>query len=326
MQERTLEVRFHIFDFIFKPFKKEKQNQTSHTILKSCIDEINRVKLQDRQAIVIDRHESRTATESRRLFVSSAAYSHHDKKYKCRIALIRDNRLPTLVNKEDFTLTPLNDLGIGAIAETTNFYIDVSGTCPVVCCEFNNNGPRIADIEYYFRQIARKYLIIATACKARIHMKMPVNEVLESITDVLKFEIKVKPQRLAYLNSEVNDAFIANMTGLASTVEPQSIKVNAFFRERNKSTTGQTKNYAALGFVKRALKAIKADNKIIDDFDDFTLEFEKNDGSEGVFSLIRGKQEIEVKCPTKSKGNLNTKKLYDIVKDEFNEYLISKRN
>lgn len=325
MQEKTLEVRFHIFDFIFKPFKNDKKNQTSYSILKSCIEEINRVKLEDKQVIIIDRHEGRKGSETRNLFISSAAYSHHDKKYKCRIHLIRDNKLPTVVNKEDYTLTPIENLGANAIAETTSFYIDTSGTFPVVCCEFNNNGPRIADIEFYFRQIARKYLKIATACKAKVHMAMPINEVLDSITDVLKFKIKVKPQRLAYLNAEVKDSFVANMTALANTVEPQSIEVDAFFRERGKKQSN-SKNLLALGFVKRALKAIKADNNIIDDFDDFTLEFEKDDGTEGDFSLIKGKEEITIECPTKSKGNLDTKKLYELAKDKFNEYLMSKMN
>lgn len=323
MAQEVLDVKFHFFDFWFKPYSGSKRNN-SMSILKACIEEINHQRLDEGQAIVIDRYEGRKGSERRNLFVSSAAYSYREKKFKCRINLIRDNKLPHVFNKNNFQLTPLQSLGHKAIAETTNFYIDMSGSMPIVCCEFNNEAPRIADIEYYFRQIANKNLKLATACRARVHMKMPVNEVLESITDVLKFEIKVKPSRLAFLNRQVKDAFVGNMSALANTVDPQSIKIDAFFRERGKRNS--TKNTKALSFIKRALKAIKADNNIIEDFDDFSLEFEKSDGSEDSFNLIKGKEELIIKCPIKTEGNLNTKILYDLITVEFDKYLEYKKN
>ena len=320
MSENFLEVRFNFFDFWFKPYKGSKSLNSSEKILKACIEEINHQKLHEGKAIVIDKYEGRKGKERRNHFISSAAYSHTEKRYKCRINLIRDSKLPHVLNKSNFSLTPLQNLGHNAIAETTNFYIDISQKMPIVCCEFNYDGPRITDIEYYFRQIASKNLKIATACRARVHMKMPVNDVLESISDVLKFEIKVKPNRLAFLNHQVNDAFVGNMSALANSVDPQSIKVDAFFRERGNSSTSK-RNLKALSFIKRALKAIKADNNIIEDFDDFTLEFEKTDGTEDTFNLIKGKEEIVIECPTKKSGALDTKKLYELISLKFDEYL-----
>ena len=313
------EVKFNFFDFWFKPYKDKTKPQSSKQIVKSCIDEINRIKLEEQSVILIDKHEGRTKDESRGLFITSAAYNHTERKYKCRIALIRDNKNPIFVNKEDFSIKPLESLKNHVMAETTNFYIDMSGDMPVVCCEFSNVGPRILDIEYYFRQIAFKQLAIATACRAKVHMKMPVKDVLDSITNVLKFEIKARPNRLAYLNNEVKDAFVANMTALANTVDPSAIKVEANFRKRGK--VQQTQNNKALSFVKRALKAINANNEIVEDFDDFTLEFERGDGSEGEFNLIHGKQEIEIECPYKTPGNYDTKVMYELVKEKFDSYL-----
>lgn len=320
MINKQTEVRFNFFDFWFKPLKNKKQYQSSNKILKKCIDEINTQRIDNGNAIVIDKHEGRTGSDKRNLFVSSAAYILAKKKYKCRIALIRDNKLPVLVNKSTYSLAPMDIFKDQAIAETTNFYIDMNGEVPVVCCEFNNDGPRIADIEYYFRQIARSDLKIASACRAKIHMDTPVNEVLDTIADVLKFEIKARPNRLAYLNSSVNDAFVGNMTALANSVEPQSLKVEAFFRERGKNQN-KKKNRLAVGFIKRALKAIQTDTNLTEDFDDFYLEFEKTDGSEGIFNLIKGKVEIPVQCPYKSPGNLDTKKLFDLIEIKFDDYL-----
>ena len=319
MADDLMEIKFHFFDFIFTPYK-ENSSDTSKFILKSCIDMINTTRIEKESAVVIDKFETRSGKESRNLVLISAAYNYNEKKYKCKIALIRDNKLPTFINKKSYTLTPMDELKNHMLVETTNFYIDMNGKMPVVCCEFNNNGPRVADIEYYFRQISRTDLRLAKSCKAKIHMDTPVGDVLSSIKDVLRFEIKARPQRLAYLNNQVKDSFVANMTALANTVEPKSMRVDAFFRERGNKKDKKV-NTSAVSFIKRALKAIKTDNNIIDDFDDFTLEFERNDGTEGVFNLIKGKKEIIVECPKKKRGQLDTKSLYLLVVDEFEKYL-----
>jgi hypothetical protein len=319
MNDKTTKVKFNLFDFEFTPY--EGKIKSSKSILVECINKINNEKTNNQKAIVIDRHENRVNELPRSLFISSAAYNIKERKYKCRIALIREGKIPTLVNKENYTITSFDKLGKHAIAEVTNFYIDVDGKLPVVCCEFNSNGPRINDIEYYFRQISSfKMLRISKSCKASIHMKMPVDDVLSSLSDVLKFEIKVKPNRLNYLTREVKGAFIGNMNSLANTVEPKSIKIDAFFRDRGKSSN--EKNTKAISFVKNILTAVQKDSKIAEDIDDFTLEFEKKDGTEDVFQLLKGKVEIEADCSFKSAGNLDTKELYEKVSEEFNNYLL----
>ncbi len=321
MNDKKTNVKFNLFDFEFTPY--EGKNKSSKSILVDCIQKINDEKTINQKAIVIDRHENRVNELPRSLFISSAAFNIKEKKYKCRIALIREGKIPTLVNKDNYTITSFEKLGDHAIAEVTNFYIDVNGNLPVVCCEFNSNGPRINDIEYYFRKISsHKMLRISKSCKAKIHMKTPVDDVLTSLSDVLKFEIKAKPSRLNYLTREVKGAFIGNMNSLANTVEPKSIKVDAFFRDRGK--TGGKKNIKAISFAKKVLTAVQKDSKIAEDIEDFTLEFERKDGTEDIFQLLKGKVEIETECSFKSSGNLDTKELYEKVSHEFNNYLVEK--
>ena len=155
-------------------------------------------------------------------------------------------------------------------------------------------------------------------------MKSPVKEVLDSITDVLRFNIKARPNNLKYLYQEMEESFIGNMKALANSVEPRSIRVNAFFREMG-SKKEKYKNNKAVAFIKRTLKAFIDNSEIIDDFDDFSLEFEKKDGSEEVFNLIKGKHEIEIECSYRSAGNLNTKELYEKANIEFDEYIQSRK-
>ncbi|HDZ03513.1 hypothetical protein LCGC14_0265990 [marine sediment metagenome] len=315
------QVKFNIFDFKFTPLNRNAKSKNSLSILKEAIQHINDEKTQKQKAIVIDRHDNREGTESRNIFISSAAYLLKDKIFKCRIALIREHKIPTLVNRTTYSLTSFDELGDKAIAETTNFYIDVSGDIPVVCCEFNNNGPRILDIEYYFRYItSHSMLKISKACKASLHMDSSVSNVLDSITDVLKFRIKTKPNRLSYLYQEVEDPFISNLNALANTVSPNSLKIEASFRDISKSS-GQSKNIPAVNLIKRVLSAIKNDSNVTEEFDDFYVEYEGEGGIEDSFNLLKGKKEIIITCSYKSPGNYNTKELYDFTKIEFAKYL-----
>lgn len=320
MSNKTL-IKFHLFDLNFTPYNGNTKSAKS--IILDCMQRINDERTKNGQAIVLNRHEDRKDELPRNLFVVSAAYSIPEKIYKCKIALIRAGKIPTLVNKSNYSIAEFNKLESHAIAEVTNFYIDVKGAVPVVCCEFNSNGPRVNDIEYYFRQISsHKMLQISKSCKATIHMKMPIKDVLDSIKDVLKFEIKAKPSRLNYLTSAVQGAFISNMNLLAGTIEPKSMKIDAFFRERgNSSKELNKKNLKAVAFVKKILTAIQKDNKIAEDIDDFTIEFEREDGSEDIFNLLKGKVEIEAECVLKSSGNLDTKDLFEKISSKFNDYL-----
>jgi len=319
MVKKDIEITFNLY---FKPYSGDEGLTSSH-ILKESLQHINNIKLQGK-GILIDRHEGRKNSDFRNLFISSASYIPKEKKYKCKIALLRENRLPNILNRKNFKLTPITELEGRAIAETTNFYIDISNDVPLVCCEYNYHGPRISDIEFYLRQISSQILKISTSCKASIHMKLPINEVLGSLEDVLKFDMKVKPERLQYLNQSVDHAFVTNMTGLANTVQPRFIKVEAHFRERSKNKSSSiVKNNSAIRFVKKILNLAKDDNEFIDDFEDFNLTYEKSDGSEDIFHLIKGKQEIVLICPISSPGIPDSKKMKAKVMVKFNEYIKS---
>ena len=322
MSTGTIDIKFHFFDFLFSPFKGDEGSLNSEKILKACLQRINDETLQEKKAILINRHEGKTDADSRNMFVSSAAIKLADNKYKCQIALLRDNRMPQLVDKSNYTLRPINELG--SIAETTHFYIDFSGRVPVVCCEYNYHGPRISDIEFYFRQISYDLLRISKKCEAAVHMKLPVNETLESIADVMKFDIKARPQRLNYLTQGISDPFVGNMNALAGSIKPKFLRVEAFFRERGQ--TSETSSSSGLKLVKRILSAIKNDNSIIDDFEDFNVTYENKNGFECVFQLLKGKHELNITCPISSPGIPKSRDLYELTKKEFDEYLQSRNN
>src|SRR5690606_1001 len=107
--------------------KGEENIACSVKILKECIEYINDERTKHGRAVVIDRNGGKSDSEKRELFITSIAYSHKDGLYKGRIALLRNNRTPLVYNKDNYSISPLSELGEASIAETTHFLINTSG-------------------------------------------------------------------------------------------------------------------------------------------------------------------------------------------------------
>lgn len=321
--KKSIHIKFHIFDLIFQPYKEQNSSLGSFKILKSCIKKINDERTENQRFIIIDRHETRDKAESRRLFISSASYSHRDRMFKCKINLFRD-KVPSFLDKEKLTISSNIDLKDKELVETTNFYIDMDKiNNPTIVCEYNSLGPKISDIEYYFRTISsRKFLYISKACTARIHMEKSVEQVIESLADVFKFKFKAKPENLPSLYRNINDAFISNMQSLVNTVDPKSIKVDLSFRDQGGKKLVSEKNFKMVSTSKKILNAVLLDTKVMEDIEDFYIEYEDVDGVDNNFSLIRGKVSLEAKCPFKDgkKGQIDTKILFDKIKELYLSY------
>lgn len=325
----SLDIKFHIFELIFQPYLEQEGKMGSFGILKSCIKKITDSRVEEHKFIIIDRHETRDKADSRKLFISSAAYSHSDRMYKCKIGLIRD-KVPAFLDREKMTISSDIDLGNRELFETTNFYIDIEKTTnPTVICEYNSLGPKISDIEYYFRTLSsRKFLHISKACTARIHMEKSVEQVIETMQNIFRFRFKAKPENLPSLFNNTQDAFISNMQGLANTVDPKSVKIDLSFRDSGGKKLVSEKNYKMMATSKKILSAVLNDTRVLEDIEDFYLEYEDSDGEDNDFSLVRGKVTLETNCPFKKglKGQLDTKYLFINIKEKYDIYKSQKMN
>lgn len=329
LMKSTIDIKFNIFDLIFQPYKEQSGTLGSFNILKSCIRKVNDERTKNQRFLIIDRHETRDKAESRRLFISSAAFLPREKMFKCKINLFRD-KAPSFLDKEKMTISSTIDLKNKELVETTNFYIDMDKKIhPTVICEYNSLGPKISDIEYYFRTISsRKHLIISKACTARIHMEKSVENVIESLQNVFRFKFKAKPENLPSLYRSIDDAFISNMTSLVNTVDPKSIRVDLSFRDQGGKKLVSEKNYKMISTSKKILNAVIQDVGVIENIEDFYLEYEDENGSDADFSLIRGKVMLETECPFKNgkKGQIDTKLLYNDIKEKYLIYKSEKMN
>lgn len=324
-----LDIKFHIFELVFQVYKEQNGKMGSFGILKSCIKKINDEKIDNRRFIIIDRYEKRDKAESRRLFVSQASYSHSDRMYKCKMGLLRD-KTPAFLDREKMTISSNIDVKNRELVETTNFYIDMEKISnPTVLCEYNSLGPKISDVEFYFRTISsRKFLHISKACKAKVHMEKSVEHVIASMEKIFKFRFKAKPENLPKLFNNTKDAFISNMQILAKTVDPKSVRVDLSFRELGGKKLITEKNHKMLSTSKKILNAVLNDTKVMEDIEDFYLEYEDSEGVESDFSLVRGKESLETSCPFKDgkKGQLDTKFLFKSIKEKYDIYKSEKMN
>lgn len=325
----VLDIKFHIFELIFQPYKEQEGMMGSFSILKSCLKKINDDRLEKHRFIIIDRHETRDKAESRKLFISSAAYTHKDRMYKCKIGLLRD-KVPAFLDREKMTISSDIDLGNKELFETTNFYIDIEKTTnPTIICEYNSLGPKISDIEYYFRTLSsRKFLHISKACTARIHMEKSVEQVIESMQNVFRFRFKARSENLPSLFNNTQDSFISNMQILANAVDPKSVKVDLSFRDSGGKKLVTEKNYKMMATSKKILSAVLNNTRVMEDIEDFYLEYEDAEGDYNDFSLVRGKVALETSCPFKKgqKGQLDTKYLFNSIKEKYDIYKSEKMN
>ena len=83
-----------------------------------------------------------------------------------------------------------------------------------------------------------------------------------------------------------------------------------------------------LSTSKKILNAVLNDTKVMEDIEDFYLEYEDVEGSESDFSLVRGKESLETACPYKEgkKGQLDTKFLFNSIKEKYDIYKSEKMN
>lgn len=239
-----------------------------------------------------------------------------EKRIRCTMALIR-NKNPLLKPKNSFELIPL-DQAQGSIVEQTHFFIDFSRPKKAyVCVEFNNEGPRMSDIEHYFRIISSRQLHLSRSLEVKLFMNDTIDKTLGDLFNVLNFEFKMQPKKLAQLDDHLK-GFVSGISNLDKSLKPKSFRVEAYFRvPGNKLAVPQ--NTEATGMLKHFLKAFKAKEENQDCFESFEITYQDKEGQEQFFSLLSSKREFEVDVDLKNMRN--TTQWYKLIEDDLNQFL-----
>lgn len=318
MDENLREVKYGLFSISFTPLKGVDMN--SRDIIISVITYLNNMLVNEKKGYLVDRHETRNQNSRRELFINSAVFLPKDRRIRGSIALLRDDKVPMIKPKEEYILVPINERLNGSIAEVTNFFIDYSRADQVIiCCEYNYFGPRITDLQYYFRQIANKVLRQSKAVEVIAFMDAPIDETLEKLKNVLDIDLKIDPKGIQRLNPDVHNKYFSGLSTLNKVLEPRFFRVKAYFQAPGEQVESKAFNTNANNMIKDLLRRIKGNSLDLDAFKDFKFKFEDKEGNEEVFNLLSGKKEIILNVDRKS--NMSIKDWYELVKVELDIFV-----
>lgn len=308
-------VRFHFYKLRFTPYTHAK-NETSHTILHQVVTFLS----QEQHAgkgILIDKHEDGGKGSTRPLFVTNAVFMFKEKRIRFSMALLRTGRIPMVKPADKFLLVPF-DTSNGEIAEQTHFFIDYNTDSVVLCVEFNSNGPRLSDIEYYFRVVARDKLKLARATEIELYMDTSIDKTLADLKNVLNIDVKVQPQKLSQLDPAIVGQYFTAISNLGQHVKPTFVKLEVMFQTPGKQYTSSQINKDGNSMFTRILNAFKAKPTNMDAFEHFVVRYEDKVGKEEVFNLLKGKKEIIKYIDSKI---TTTRQWYKLIETDFDELI-----
>jgi hypothetical protein len=315
-KENLTSVRFHFYSVKFTPYN-DRTEQSSNSILKKVIDYVTN-ELHQGKGHLIDRNHNRSEDGSREIFMAQSVYILKESRIRCSMALLRSGRVPMLKPADKFQLVPL-DKAQGSIAEQTHFFIDYSKNPAVVCLEFNYHGPRMSDIEYYFRNVARDTLRLAKATEISIHMDTSIDKTLADLKNVLNIDIKIQPQKISRMDTELIGQYFTGINTLGQRIKPKFIKLEAMFQTPGNTVVSSQINKEANNMVFDLLRKFKGRPFNIDAFENFVVRYEDKNGQEEVFNLLKGKKEVikEIDLTTIT----NVRQWYEMIKPDFDEFI-----
>ncbi|MFZ6050757.1 hypothetical protein [Halocola ammonii] len=269
---------------------------------------------------MIDRNDQRTNELPRELFMTSAVFMHKERRIRCSLALLRAGRIPKIKPKDKFTLVPLKEMG-GSVAEETHFYIDFSRKTATICIEYNYHGPRISDVEYYLRNIARHKLKLSRATEVGLYMDNSIDKTLESLKNVLNIDIKLQPQKITAMDKDIVGQYFTGLNSIGHKLKPKFLKLEAMFQAPGKNVESVALNKEANSMIQNLLKKFQSKPVNIDCFENFVVKYEDKDGAEEVFNLLKGKKEVIKEVDL---NEIKKKRhLYELIEQDFDDFMES---
>ncbi|NRR93392.1 hypothetical protein HSX10_17595 [Winogradskyella undariae] len=311
-------LKFHLYSLRFTPYAKLADKNTSSSILKDTITYLTK-ELRNGQGHLIDKNRNRKNESPREIFMTSAVFMHKERRIRCGLALLRSGRVPKIKPIDEFKLVPIKTLG--SIAEETHFFIDFSRNYAVICIEYNYFGPRISDVEYYLRNVARDTLKLSKTTDVNLYMSNTIDKTLENLKNVLNMQIKIQPSKIAQMDNDIKGQYFTGINTIGNRLKPNFIKVETLFQTPGNTVESKGLNKEANSMVKTLIGKFKARPFNIDCFDDFVVKYEDKEGNEEVFNLLKGKKELEyeVEMTTLKKR----RHWYELIEKDFDEFMVT---
>jgi len=312
------EIRYYLYSITMKPYADKANEYDSSKILREVASHLTNIRRQGK-AMLVDRNENRKGFPPRKLFLSSAVLLPTERRVRCTMALIRKGKNPMFMKKGTFNLEELKQMG--DIVEITHFFIDYKTDQNIICVERNPHGPNIADIEYYFKKIARDELNLAKYSELNVFMENSIENTLSTMKNVLSFNIKLKTTNLELIDKELEKNYFKGFDLISNLYKPEFFRVEAFFKKQGKQIKLPSENKIATGMFAKALEIFKTNPEETDYFDNFVVVYEDGKGVEETFNLLKDKKFFERQI--EEGKDLKQGESYDLIKHDLTLFVNS---
>lgn len=307
----TINFEFNYASIRLKPYNGDESS--SSQLLKKIIATLNSDEFPNSKKI-IDRHENRKNAVNRKLVIISNRLE--DKGQRCygKIALIK-NKAPMLWGGKDI-IEEIKKVTNQQFIEVTNYVIDFNTTGdPVIMFEFNNEGPRLSDIEYYLRQIAKEYSI-AKSTETCIHLKVSYEQLDKELNNVFSVVVKVN----AVNNNKAN--WLKTLKTLNDDAGYKDVRLEMFFKRQKDDNGKYLRNIRGTDYARSIIEWLRKDKKNIEYLDDLKMSYQTNNEDEIIdLDFLKNKVISFINIPTEPSNTYTFKTFREIVGNEFNFYL-----
>ena len=311
MTEAFTEFEFNYASISLKPYSGD--NGTSTQLLKSTILKFNEDDFPNDKKI-IDRHLNRENAVSRRLVLISNRFEEKGLRCFGKIALIK-NKAPLLWGGKDI-VEEIEKEKNKQFIEITNYVIHFNANAdPVIMFEFNSEGPRLSDIEFYIRQIAKE-LRIAKNIQTSIHLKITYEQLDRELSNVFGVTVKVNSGH----NNKCN--WLKVLKDLNDDAGYRDVRLELFYNRLKDENGRFIKNVRGTDFARGIIEWLRRDKKNIEYLDDLKMSYQVNE-DDNIFDLdfLKNKVVSNLKIPQSDKNIYKPSDFRFIIGQEFNYYL-----
>lgn len=316
-RKKFRELRLYLSTLKFVPYKGLETTHNTTSILKEVFKYL-RAERSNGNGLLIDRHENQDKAEPRELYMVTHRILPKERRIRCSMALLRKGKQPKLKPTDKFKLLPLSSLG-GDIVEETHFFIDFSGSTCIICAEYNHNGPRLKDLEFYLRNIAGpNNLKLSKATEVTILYNSTLDQTLASLRNVLSMDVKLRPSNLAKMDVDVKRTYYSSMENLASQFKPKFLRLKTYFQIPG-SIVPVDINHEANNWFRGMLTVFKNRRRNIKFFENFEVRYEDIHGDESIFNLSKTREEIVFKIDALQ--DFSNKEMYELIDPELQKFI-----
>jgi len=309
----TTPFEFNYASLILEPYNKSAGS--SSKLLREVINKLNDKDLPD-SIRVIDRFKNRKGASTRELLHIAAPLQDSGRRCFGRIAIIKD-KPPMLWKGKDIVEEILKEENRKFI-DVTHYVIHFSeNSDPVIMIEFNSSGPRLSDIEFYFRQVCKEYKI-AKAISSSWHLDINYDDLTGRIANVFGVTVKLNVNDLKY-SSKVD--WHNSLQTLKDDSGFKDVRLE-FFYKRVKDKKGlYEKNIKGLDFARGIIDWLKSDNNNIEHVDDLKMSYQLDNGEYADLDFLKNKTTSIVNVPLFTSTQYKPTDFKECVGQEFNSYL-----